>query len=169
MKFVVDVSFRKFLPICLSVFLVLKAVLSLYMLKVTGAFASIKAVASSYNELFGVIMSLVLAMWFLSVFLYMIEKIGRHRISITTLITVLFAVVRYLTVSLYITGLTQDSAWLIFYIVIDFILFLLLLAYTVGLLIKSIRGYREYKRNNKKNYTLKDELERRYTGSKYIQ
>ena len=162
MKIVLNFEFKKILPFATFTILLVKVCLSIVAMVNAGIESeSIEGLMSLASDFLDVALWAMIAQWFLHVYLYMSKVIGSSSLRHSTTITIIFAMVKCLSVCVFSYFLLHYSLWSVFYAVIECVAWLVFFAYLFRTWIRISKESKKHHPKKKEYYTLKDELARK--------
>lgn len=165
MQIVLTLPTQKYISLCAFIVCMLKAVFSVFQLINGYDISTLDDTVILLRDCVDIAVWFVIALLFLHIFLYREKRIGRSRLSVSFNVAIVFVMVKVLFTILCTLFFVDKGIWSIVYSVIESLILLWVFIYLCRVWYAKSKDKRKLHQHNKSQdgYTLKDELERRFS------
>lgn len=165
MQIVINFSFQKYLIIAIFITLVVKVGYCIAMMVAGDSMQTLEMALLFLRHFIDTSLWFMVAVWFLHLYLYKADLVSRKSMHMSTNITLSIAMIKFFSTVVFAIYYMKSDGWLIFYSIVELVIWISILCYLCYLWRCFIVEYREMNRHTKKTnkyFNLFDELERRY-------
>lgn len=169
MQIVINVPFQKYLIIGIFITLIVKVGYCVAMMVAGDSMETLDTALLFLRHFIDTSLWFMVAVWFLHIYLYKADLVSKRNMHVATNFTLGIAMVKFFSTVLFAVYYIKVDGWMIFYSVIELIVWISILTYLCYLWRCYLREYRQMNMHSKKTnkyFNLFDELERRYQSDK---
>jgi len=166
MQIVINVPFQRYLLIGIFISLVIKVGYCTAMMIAGDSMQTLETTLLLVRHFIDTAMWFMIAVWFLHLYLYNADLVSRRSMHLSTNFTLVTAMFKFFSTVVFAIYYIKYDGWMIFYSIIELIIWISILCYLCYLWRCYLNEYRQMNKHSKKSnkyFTLFDELERRYT------
>ena len=163
-------ALRKSLPLIIFIVLFIKVVYSIVLFAIEDPLVDSNGFALETRMIIDTIMWLLLALWFLHIFLYEIGRIGRKTLNVANRVVIIFAFLKVLITIFFTFYYLPSGIWSGIFSLLEVVICLVVLVYVLRMWYldyqdhQSIRKASHHHGKKENYYTLMDEMRRRLQG-----